>query len=123
MSALTLDSKEHYDIYLAKHIFPALVPGLDSLAKEVERIMTEGEQIDQNVRGRFNPCIWLAEYLMRHNPKHGHHQDYVEKFQRYIDIEQIRRLWTERRSNLLKLLMQQPFGKKFKKGDIPAFLA
>ena len=84
--------------------------------------MKEGESIDQSVRARFNPCLWLAEYLMRHHPKNGHHEDYVEKFQRYIEIEQIRRLWSDRRQNLLKLLMQQPYAKKFRKSDISSYV-
>ena len=31
--------REHFDIYLAKTIYPVLVPGLESLAKEVDRLM------------------------------------------------------------------------------------
>ena len=30
--------KEHFDIYLANTIYPVLVPGLEELAKEVDRI-------------------------------------------------------------------------------------
>jgi hypothetical protein len=31
-------SGEHFDIYLAKQIYPTLVPGLESLAREIDRL-------------------------------------------------------------------------------------
>jgi hypothetical protein len=30
---------EHFDIYLAKTIYPVLVPGLEDLAKEIDNLM------------------------------------------------------------------------------------
>ena len=30
--------REHFDIYLAKTIYPVLVPGLESLAREIDRL-------------------------------------------------------------------------------------
>ena len=32
------DGNEHFDIYLAKTIYPTLVPGLESLAREIDRL-------------------------------------------------------------------------------------
>lgn len=32
------DGQEHFDIYLAKTIYPTLVPGLESLAREIDRL-------------------------------------------------------------------------------------
>ena len=32
------DGNEHVDIYLAKTIYPTLVPGLESLAREIDRL-------------------------------------------------------------------------------------
>ena len=81
------NGSEHFDIYLAKTIYPTLVPGLESLAREIDRLTSaEGkiinvltkfvEQIDASIRERFNPCIFLAEFLMRSNPKHGNKTEY-----------------------------------------------
>jgi hypothetical protein len=35
--------------------------------------MNNTDQIDPEVRTRFNPCIFLGQYLMRHN--HNLHQN------------------------------------------------
>ena len=35
--------RDHFDIHLAKYIFPVLVPGLEALSKEVERISRDEE--------------------------------------------------------------------------------
>lgn len=38
--------REHFDIYLAKTIYPVLVPGLEELAKEIDRIVnSDGKHI------------------------------------------------------------------------------
>lgn len=70
------NGSEHFDIYLAKTIYPTLVPGLESLAREIDRLTSAEEQIDASIRERFNPCIFLAEFLMRSNPKHGNKTEY-----------------------------------------------
>jgi len=62
------DSTEHFDIYLANKVYPALVPGLEELSREIDRLVNAEEgAIDQSIKDRFNPCIYLAEFLMRNN--------------------------------------------------------
>jgi hypothetical protein len=36
--------------------------------------------IDASIKERFNPCIYLAEFLMRNNPKHGTKSEYTNSF-------------------------------------------
>lgn len=31
--------REHFDIYLAKTIYPVLVPGLENLSREIDRLL------------------------------------------------------------------------------------
>ena len=37
--------REHFDIYLAKTIYPVLVPGLESLAREIDRFINSDGKI------------------------------------------------------------------------------
>jgi hypothetical protein len=57
------------DEYCLEEIYPVLLPGLEALAKEVENCKSEGDKRDVRIRARFNPLRWLAQYLMRHNPR------------------------------------------------------
>ena len=65
------NSKEHYDIYLGKTIYPVLVPALETLSREIERIKNDGNNMDDSIKNRFNPAIFLGEYLMRNKPGNG----------------------------------------------------
>jgi len=61
---------EKFEMYLSEHLLPVLLPGIEALSKETERFMVQKDKIDPRVRSRFNPVLWLAEYLMRNNPSH-----------------------------------------------------
>jgi hypothetical protein len=54
------NGSEHFDIYLAKTIYPTLVPGLESLAREIDRLTSaEGKTFGYIYNGliRANRCI------------------------------------------------------------------
>lgn len=113
---------EHFDIYLAKNIYPALVPGLEELSREIDRLVSaEDGEIDDSIKMRFNPCIYLAEYLMRNNPKHGTTLEYTENFIKYSRIEKIRRFF-----NTKKQKINKHWGVKYQAGftkrDIPEYI-
>ena len=93
------DSDEHYDIYLARNLYPVLLPGIELLAREIDRLLSkEGQdKIDPSIRQRFNPCIFLAEYLMRNNPQHGARLEYAELFEQFAKVEKIRRFFQSKR--------------------------
>ena len=85
------NSREHYDIFLGQKLYPVLVPALEELSREITRIIeNQGklpptfliwiDSIDPSIRERFNPCIYLGEFLMRNNPKFGTLLEYDELF-------------------------------------------
>ena len=80
------NSKEHYDIYLGKALYPVLVPALEELSREITRFIEDQDKIDPSIRSRFNPCIFLGEYLMRNNPSHGSELEYQDLFVTYAEI-------------------------------------
>ncbi|XP_026717558.1 EF-hand calcium-binding domain-containing protein 5 [Athene cunicularia] len=60
----TLDTR----IYLLDKLLPTLIPGMEKLLMEVERknVLTPDKK-----SAKFNPIIFLGEYLMRHNPRYS----------------------------------------------------
>ena len=58
---------ENFDLYLIEKLFPVLLEGLENLSCEIESHHEKPEE----ARERFNPCIYLGQYLMRNNPKHN----------------------------------------------------
>jgi len=64
-----LKNGKDIEMYLCEEVFPVLLPAVEDLTKEIERIMTLGSSMDSRIKARFNPCIWIAQYLMRNNPR------------------------------------------------------
>ena len=80
------------------------------------------DKIDPSIRARFNPCIFLAEYLMRNNPKHGAKLEYAELFEQYAKIEKIRRFFQNKRQKIFKHFTLQEFNANFRKCDIAPYI-
>ena len=62
------NGSEHFDIYLAKTIYPTLVPGLESLALEIDRLTSaEGKTLNfNNGFNRANRCINQRTFQSMH---------------------------------------------------------
>jgi hypothetical protein len=54
------------EAYLNEAFYPSLLPALEKLSEEIEWLMSEGDRVDPRYRKRFNPVVWLSQYLMRH---------------------------------------------------------
>ena len=56
-------------LYLVERILPVLVMGLEQLLTQVGK---KGFEDQVGFRNDFNPMNFLAQYLMRHNPRYHH---------------------------------------------------
>lgn len=72
-----------FDEYFLTKVYPCLMHGLEDLALEVEG-WNEGD-IDVTAKKRFNPCFYLAQFLMRNNPL------YLNNDEKYRDNHILRR--------------------------------
>eukprot|EP00831_Metopus_contortus_P018609 TRINITY_DN1794_c0_g1_i1.p1 TRINITY_DN1794_c0_g1~~TRINITY_DN1794_c0_g1_i1.p1 ORF type:complete len:231 (+),score=51.68 TRINITY_DN1794_c0_g1_i1:185-877(+) len=111
---------EDADLYLSRTLYPTPVLGLEDLGMEVERLQNGA---DPRVCARFNACAYLAEYLMRNNPKYNPEKsDSLAKlYSQYARKEKIERV-LENRKGLLKSLFGRAEGDTFPK-KIQSFLS
>lgn len=119
------NSEEHYDIYLARELYPVLLPGIELLSREINRLTDKANQtrIDSSIRQRFNPCIFLAEYLMRNNPKHGAKLEYSELFEQLAKVEKVRRFFMQKRQKIFKHFALQPYHSNFCLRDVNKYVS
>lgn len=92
MDDVKLKNGEYMDLYLCERLFSTLLPGLESLSKNVEKIMNFSGNEGTSEVARFNACNYLAEFLMRNNPKYGKNQDTHYKFLKYTRKERKTRM-------------------------------
>jgi Ca2+-binding EF-hand superfamily protein len=65
-----LDEKRRdFDIYLGEAVMPLCAQAIDALCRYITRQEERGAHIDPRMKARFNPCTWLAQYLLRSHPK------------------------------------------------------
>ncbi len=93
MDDVILKNNEFMDLYLCENLFSSLLPALESLAKNVEKLMYYSAKEDEREVNRFNACNFLGEFLMRNNPKYGkNNKETHEKFLRYTRKERKSRM-------------------------------
>lgn len=97
-----LRNGEYMDLYLCENLFSTLLPGLESLSKTIEKLIYHSNKEDEREVGRFNPCNYLGEFLMRNNPRYGKNQETHDKFLRYTRKERKTRMTVNNLENLRK---------------------
>jgi len=71
MDYTVLENNEFMDLYLCENLFSTLLPALESLSKNAEKLIYYSDKEESDEIKRFNPCNFLAEFLMRNNPRYG----------------------------------------------------
>jgi len=113
MDDVMLKNNEFMDLYLCEKLFSTLLPGLESLSKNVEKLMFYSGKEDEKEVNRFNPCNYLAEFLMRNNPKYGKNLELNEKFLIYTRKERKRRMIEKNQKNMFDKVTNIYKDKKF----------
>ncbi|PHJ19984.1 hypothetical protein CSUI_006188 [Cystoisospora suis] len=70
--SIATSAGDDMDVYLAELLVPLLHDGLVALCKAVELMLSDSskKRFGREYHSRFSPLCWLAQYLLRHHPKH-----------------------------------------------------
>lgn len=113
-----VDGKKYYkDLYLVEKLLPTLTKGMEVLSQELEQIMNNTEEIDPEVRSRFNPCLFLGQYLMRQNHNLNQKNHLTKLLINYCKVEEFNRLFVSRFETMHKIFAKS-IGKDKKTCDI-----
>ena len=80
------------------------------------------DEIDPSIKERFNPCIFLAEFLMRNNPQFGTKLEYTETFNKFARIEKLRRFFTFKRQKIFKHFTQLAYSQNFNVSKVDEYV-
>merc|ERR1719199_1236965 len=102
---------------------PLLLQGLDALSRHVDKINSKGGQgADSTLR--FNPLVWLAQYLLRNHPRHvkDHRTPMYEQFSELANIERGRRCLLRQREQMEVVwheMLNEKRKTRLRKSDLP----
>jgi len=91
-----------FDVYLMeKNLMPLLLQGLDALSRHIDKMHSK-KNMDSDSRARFNPLVWLAQYLLRNHPNHlrDHRSPMYNEFSEWALIEKGRRETLRRKAQI-----------------------
>jgi len=111
-----------FDLFLSEKLVPLLAQALDALGRELIRQQTLGDKLDAAVLRRFNPRTWLAQYLIRNDPKAvqtPRRTKVYAEFASWTDIERGRRELLRRREPIRILFMGFTKKNKMSCNDLP----
>ncbi len=96
---------EDADLYLSRTLYPTLLLGLEDLAAQVEKL---SKGADSRVCNRFNACAYLAEFLMRNNPRYNPERtkELSKLYEQYAKKARMERVLTVRKALLRSLFMR-----------------
>ena len=106
---------------MSRTLYPTLLIGLEDLASQVEKMKKEG---DERVNNRFNACAYLAEYLMRNNPKYNPDKTkgLTTLYTSYSKKEKLERVLTNRKALLRSLYTRAGGATKDMPSQIKSFI-